>query len=76
MRRQFREIPWLLEGRKDAVADYSRAVDITTRGALQAMILPGVIALVTPIIVGVLLRRSGSRFHGGHNLPVCCWQRR
>lgn len=56
VRRQFREIPGLLEGRKDAVADYSRAVDITTRGALQAMILPGVIALVTPIIVGVLLR--------------------
>ncbi len=56
VRRQFREIPGLLEGREGVTADYSRAVDITTRGALRAMILPGVIAVVTPIVVGVLLR--------------------
>ena len=60
VRRQFREIPGLLEGRDGAQADYSRAVDITTRGALRAMILPGIIAVLTPIIVGVLLRAEAA----------------
>jgi len=55
VRRQFREIPGLLQGKKGAKADYSKAVDITTRGALRAMILPGVVAVATPIIVGLLL---------------------
>ena len=56
VRRQFRTIPGLLEGRKGAQADYSRAVDITTRGALRAMVLPGIVAVATPILVGLLLR--------------------
>ncbi len=56
VRRQFREIPGLLEGREGAQADYGRAVDITTRGALRAMVLPGVIAVGAPIIFGILLR--------------------
>jgi K(+)-stimulated pyrophosphate-energized sodium pump len=60
VRRQFREIPGLLEGLPGAQADYSRAVDITTRGALRAMILPGVIAVLTPIAVGVLLRAEAA----------------
>jgi K(+)-stimulated pyrophosphate-energized sodium pump len=53
VRRQFREIPGLLEGK--AQADYARAVDITTRGALRAMIAPGVLAVSVPILAGVLL---------------------
>ncbi|MCB0008346.1 MAG: sodium/proton-translocating pyrophosphatase, partial [Anaerolineales bacterium] len=60
VRRQFREIPGLLEGRAGAQADYSRAVDITTRGALRAMVLPGIIAVLTPVIVGVLLRSEAA----------------
>ncbi|HXF63361.1 MAG TPA: sodium/proton-translocating pyrophosphatase, partial [Caldilineaceae bacterium] len=55
VRRQFRTIPGLLEGRKGVQADYSRAVDITTRGALRAMVLPGLVAVATPIVVGLLL---------------------
>ena len=55
VRRQFREIPGLLEGKPGAQADYGRAVDITTRGALRAMILPGVLAVGTPVVVGMLL---------------------
>jgi len=55
VRRQFKEIPGLLEGLPGAKADYSRAVDITTRGALRAMILPGILAVATPIIVGYVL---------------------
>jgi len=60
VRRQFRTIPGLLEGKKGAEADYSKAVDITTRGALRAMILPGIVAVATPIIVGLLLRAEAT----------------
>jgi K(+)-stimulated pyrophosphate-energized sodium pump len=60
VRRQFRTIPGLLEGKKGAEADYSRAVDITTRGALRAMILPGIVAVATPVIVGLLLRAEAT----------------
>ncbi len=56
VRRQFREIPGLLEGRPGVVADYSRAVDITTRGALRAMVVPGLVAVCTPVLVGMVLR--------------------
>jgi K(+)-stimulated pyrophosphate-energized sodium pump len=53
VRRQFREIPGIMDytGRPD----YARVVDITTRAALKEMMLPGIVAVATPIIVGVLL---------------------
>ena len=53
VRRQFREIPGLLEG--TVPADYTRAVDISTRGAMKEMVLPGVIAVLAPIVVGIIL---------------------
>ena len=53
VRRQFREIPGLREGEADA--DYTRAVDISTRGAMKEMVLPGILAIVAPVIVGVVL---------------------
>jgi K(+)-stimulated pyrophosphate-energized sodium pump len=53
VRRQFREIPGIMDytGRPD----YARVVDITTRAALREMMLPGIVAVATPIAVGVLL---------------------
>jgi len=54
VRRQFREIPGIMTG--EARPEYARCVDITTRGALKAMVLPGGVAVVAPIIVGILLR--------------------
>jgi len=53
VRRQFREIPGIMDytGRPD----YARVVDITTRAALREMMLPGIVAVATPIVVGVLL---------------------
>lgn len=60
VRRQFRTIPGLLQGKKGAEADYSKAVDITTRGALRAMVLPGIVAVATPVIVGLLLRAEAT----------------
>jgi K(+)-stimulated pyrophosphate-energized sodium pump len=55
VRRQFREIPGLREGRDGVEPDAARAVDISTQGALRAMLLPGAIAVLSPILVGVSL---------------------
>ena len=53
VRRQFREIAGLMEG--TANADYARAVDISTRGAMREMVLPGLLAVIAPVIVGLIL---------------------
>jgi K(+)-stimulated pyrophosphate-energized sodium pump len=50
IRRQFREIPGLLEG--TAKPDTTKCIDIATTAALRKMILPGVIAVAAPVIVG------------------------
>lgn len=57
VRRQFRENPKIMAERvEDRVdPDYARCVDISTRGALRAMILPGIVAVLTPILVGIIL---------------------
>jgi K(+)-stimulated pyrophosphate-energized sodium pump len=55
IRRQFREIDGLLEGREGVKPDSARCVDISTRSALKQMILPGCIAVAAPIVVGMTL---------------------
>ena len=52
IRRQFREIPGLLEGNPDAKPDAARCVDISTQAAIREMLLPGLLAVTAPIIVG------------------------
>ena len=52
VRRQLREIPGLREGAPGVRPDAARAVDISTRGSLKAMILPGLIAIAAPILIG------------------------
>jgi K(+)-stimulated pyrophosphate-energized sodium pump len=52
VRRQFREIPGLREGREDARADYARCVDISTASALREMIVPGALAVALPLAIG------------------------
>jgi len=52
IRRQFREIPGLLEGKEGAKPDPKRCVDISTAAALKEMILPGVVAVLAPVVVG------------------------
>ena len=53
VRRQFREIPGIMEGKSKP--DYTKCVDISTKAALREMIIPGVMAVIAPIIIGVLL---------------------
>ena len=58
VRRQFKEHPGIMQGTEKP--DYSKAVDITTRGALKQMVLPGLLAVVMPVTVGLLLRAEAA----------------
>ncbi|MDY0341064.1 MAG: sodium-translocating pyrophosphatase [Coriobacteriia bacterium] len=52
VRRQFKEIPGIMEG--TGKPDYAACVDISTRGALKEMVVPGAIAVAVPIVVGIV----------------------
>lgn len=52
IRRQFKEIPGLLEGKEGAKPDVARCVEISTAAALSEMKAPGLVAIITPIVIG------------------------
>ena len=55
IRRQFKEIPGLLEGKEGVKPDSKKCVDISTQAALREMVGPGVVAISAPVIVGYVL---------------------
>ncbi|MEY3249173.1 MAG: hypothetical protein RL742_1216 [Bacteroidota bacterium] len=65
VRRQFREIPGLLDG--DGKAEYGHCVKISTDAALREMMLPGLITIVTPVLVGFIM---GAEALGGYMAGV------
>ena len=56
IRRQFKEIPGLMEG--TGKPDSARCVDISTQAALKEMVLPGLIAIIAPLLVGLILGKE------------------
>ncbi len=56
VRRQFREIPGLLEG--TGKADYAKCVEISTAAAIKEMVLPGLLAVLTPVFFGLVLHNA------------------
>lgn len=66
VRRQFKEIPGIMEG--TGTPDYAKCVDISTKAALKEMILPGLLTIITPIIVGLIF---GAEPLGGYMAGVC-----
>ncbi|WP_340065544.1 sodium-translocating pyrophosphatase [Ascidiimonas aurantiaca] len=53
VRRQFKEIPGIMEG--TGTPDYAKCVDISTKAALREMLLPGLITIVTPVLIGFIM---------------------
>ncbi|REH46355.1 K(+)-stimulated pyrophosphate-energized sodium pump [Tenacibaculum gallaicum] len=66
VRRQFKEIPGIMEG--TGTPEYAKCVDISTKAALKEMILPGLITIITPILIGLLF---GAEPLGGYMAGVC-----
>ena len=57
VRRQFREIEGLLDGKADA--DFARCVDISTQAAIKKMVAPGILAVFTPVLFAIVLPATG-----------------
>ena len=66
VRRQFREIPGIMEGK--GTPEYAKCVDISTKAALKEMLLPGLITIITPIFIGLVF---GAEPLGGYMAGVC-----
>ncbi|NER12549.1 sodium-translocating pyrophosphatase [Leptobacterium flavescens] len=66
VRRQFRDIPGIMEG--TGTPEYAKCVDISTKAALKEMILPGLITIITPVLIGLLF---GAEPLGGYMAGVC-----
>lgn len=59
VRRQFRDTPGLREGREGVHPDSTKCVDIATKGAIRGMMLPGLLAIGFPVVIGIVLGPEG-----------------
>jgi len=59
VRRQFRDIPGLREGQEGVIPESTKCVDIATQGAIKGMIVPGILAISSPVVVGIVLGSHG-----------------
>jgi K(+)-stimulated pyrophosphate-energized sodium pump len=66
VRRQFREIPGIMEG--TGTPEYAKCVDISTKAALKEMLLPGLLTIITPVLIGLIF---GAEPLGGYMAGVC-----
>lgn len=66
VRRQFREIPGIMEG--TGKPEYAKCVDISTKAALKEMMLPGLLTIITPVAIGLIF---GAEPLGGYMAGVC-----
>ena len=66
VRRQFKEIPGIMEG--TGTPEYAKCVDISTKAALREMLLPGLITIITPVVIGLVF---GAEPLGGYMAGVC-----
>ena len=64
VRRQFKTIPGLLEGKEGVKADYARCVDISTAAAIKKMTVPALLGVLTPVVVGFVF---------GPRCSAACW---
>jgi len=71
IRRQFREIPGLLEGKEGVEPDSDKCVDIATAAATKRMILPAILAVGTPLVVGFGFKALGGGDTGAIALTGC-----
>jgi K(+)-stimulated pyrophosphate-energized sodium pump len=58
IRRQFRDIPGLLEGREGVKPEPEKCIDISAKAALKEMVLPGLVAVISPVLVGFVLGKE------------------
>jgi K(+)-stimulated pyrophosphate-energized sodium pump len=58
IRRQFREIPGLLEGKEGVKPDSQKCIDISAKAALKEMVLPGVVAVAAPVLMGLIVGKE------------------
>tara|TARA_B100000963_G_scaffold148267_1_gene129080 strand:+ start:51364 stop:53508 length:2145 start_codon:yes stop_codon:yes gene_type:complete len=66
VRRQFREIPGIMEG--NGTPEYAKCVDISTKAALKEMIFPGLLTIISPVLIGLIF---GAEPLGGYMAGVC-----
>jgi len=64
VRRQFREIPGIMEGKNKP--EYARCVEISTRAAQKELLSPGILAICTPILIAVTFGKEGAAALGGY----------